>query len=526
MASRRYRSQRTTAGQVDNLVKRLSYIEKRPTPKKLLARVVTTATVAPQAVTAPKLADNSVTSNAIAANAVTQTEIAANAVGSEQIIPGSIQASDVGFTAADIGANASLYSSTQPTSASVGDLWFDSSNGNKLSRYDGTSWISVQDTAIAAANTAAAAANTAATAANTAATAANVAANAAQTTANSKNKVIRSTSAASGTAGYTAGDIWWQMDSVSATANVTGQWTFDGSKWNVNTITNSVIANLDAAKITTGYLAAGRIQANSIDASVLVAGTITAGQIAANAITAGQIAANAITAGKIAANSITAGAIAANAITAGAIAANAVTATTIDAAALTGKTITGGILQTSSNTAATRIVIDSANSDRIQFYCSNGINPGYIEAVNSVSLGGAATATGAGLYIYTPQFSANVGTQGRPYIAMVNAQTGYNSYIQLVADTIRIGAVNLSIPYTLVDIGGQVNVSNGGDTVAVSTTIINPEYIQVGTSRSLGTSGPVYAGSVPSSQKGYRAITYSTSAATGGFDGDMWLIYV
>ena len=516
MASRRYRSQRTTAGQVDNLVKRLSYIEKRPTPKKLLARVVTTATVAPQAVTAPKLADNSVTSNAIAANAVTQTEIAANAVGSEQIIPGSIQASDVGFTAADIGANASLYSSTQPTSASVGDLWFDSSNGNKLSRYDGTSWISVQDTAIAAANTAAAAANTAATAANTAATAANVAANAAQTTANSKNKVIRSTSAASGTAGYTAGDIWWQMDSVSATANVTGQWTFDGSKWNVNTITNSVIANLDAAKITTGYLAAGRIQANSIDASVLVAGTITAGQIAANAITAG----------KIAANSITAGAIAANAITAGAIAANAVTATTIDAAALTGKTITGGILQTSSNTAATRIVIDSANSDRIQFYCSNGINPGYIEAVNSVSLGGAATATGAGLYIYTPQFSANVGTQGRPYIAMVNAQTGYNSYIQLVADTIRIGAVNLSIPYTLVDIGGQVNVSNGGDTVAVSTTIINPEYIQVGTSRSLGTSGPVYAGSVPSSQKGYRAITYSTSAATGGFDGDMWLIYV
>ena len=503
MASRRYRSQRTTAGQVDNLVKRLSYIEKRPTPKKLLARVVTTATVAPQAVTAPLLADNSVTSIAIAANAVTQTEIAANAVGSAQIIPGSIQASDVGFTAADIGANASLYSSTQPTSASVGDLWFDSSNGNKLSRYDGTRWISVQDTAIAAANTAA-------TAANTAATAANVAANAAQTTANAKNKVIRSTSAASGTAGYTAGDIWWQMDSVSATANVTGQWTFDGSKWNVNTITNSVIANLDAAKITTGYLAAGRIQANSIDASVLVAGTITAGQIAANAITAGKIAANSITAG--------------------AIAANAVTATTIDAAALTGKTITGGILQTSSNTAATRIVIDSANSDRIQFYCSNGIAPGYIEAVNSVSLGGAATATGAGLYIYTPQFSANVGTQGRPYIAMVNAQTGYSSYIQLVADTIRIGSVNLAIPYTLVDLGGQLNVSSGGDTVAVSTTTIASTYISVGTQGSVGSTvyaqGAVYAGSVPSSQKGYRAITYSTSAATGGFDGDMWLIYV
>jgi hypothetical protein len=503
MASRRYRSQRTTAGQVDNLVKRLSYIEKRPTPKKLLARVVTTATVAPQAVTAPKLADNSVTSVAIAANAVTQTEIAANAVGSEQIIPGSIQASDVGFTAADIGANASLYSPTQPTSASVGDLWFDSSNGNKLSRYNGTSWVSVQDTAIAAANTAAAAANTAAVAAN-------VAANAAQTTANSKNRVIRSTAAATGTSdavsAFKSGDIWWQMDSTSATANVTGQWTFDGSKWNVNTITNSVIANLDAAKITTGYLAAGRIDANTI--------------------TANMISANSITAAKIAANAVTAGAIAANSITAGTIAAGAVTATTISAGALNGQTITGSTFQTSASTAATRIVIDANQTDRILFYCSNGIAPGYIEAVNSVSLGGAATATGAGLYIYTPQFSGSTGIQGRPYIAMVNAQSGYNSYLQLVADTIRIGAVNLSIPNTLVDIGGYINVSNGGDTVSVSTTTINPEYIQVGTSRSLGTAGPVYAGSVPSSQKGYRAITYSQSAASGGFDGDMWLIYV
>jgi len=503
MASRRYRSQRTTAGQVDNLVKRLSYIEKRPTPKKLLARVVTTATVAPQAVTAPKLADNSVTSVAIAANAVTQTEIAANAVGSEQIIPGSIQASDVGFTAADIGANASLYSPTQPTSASVGDLWFDSSNGNKLSRYNGTSWVSVQDTAIAAANTAAAAANTAAVAAN-------VAANAAQTTANSKNRVIRSTAAATGTSdavsAFKSGDIWWQMDSTSAAANVIGQWTFDGSKWNVNTITNSVIANLDAAKITTGYLAAGRIQANSIDASVLVAGSITAGQIAANAITAGKIAANSITAG--------------------AIAANAVTATTIDAAALTGKTITGGVLQTSAATGVNKVVIDSALSDRIQFFCANSSSPGFIEVINADVATGSG---GAGLYIYAPNFNTGNGLTGRPYIQLLNAPSqssgGTGSIMRVVADSISFGPINYGIYPITVSIGGSLNISTGGDAAPVYTTTVGSQYIQVGTGFG-GDAGPVYAGSVPSSQKGYRAITYSTSAATGGYDGDMWLIYV
>ena len=496
MASRRYRSQRTHAGQVDHLVKRLSYIEKRPTPKKLLARVVTTAKISPAAVTAPKLADNAVTSNAIAPEAVTNTELAPNAVTSYNIVPGSIMASDVGFTASDIGANASLYSDEPPAHASAGDLWFDSNNGNLLSRYSGTAWVPVQDLAIAAANTAAAAAN--------------VAANAAQTTANSKNRVIRATTDATGTSDATgafkSGDIWWKMDSVAAAANVIGQWTFDGTKWNVNTIGNAVIANLDAQKITTGYLAAGRIQANSIDASVLVAGTITAGQIAANAITAGKIAANSITAG--------------------AIAANAVTATTIDAAALTGKTITGGILQTSAATGVNKVVIDSALSDRIQFFCANSTSPGFIEVINA----DVATGTsGAGLYIYTPNFNTGNGLTGRPYIQLLNAPSqasgGTGSKLNLVADSISFGPTNYGVYPITVSIGGSLNISTGGDTIAVSTTTVASTYISVGTPQS-GAQGAVYAGSVPSSQKGYRAITYSTSGATGGFDGDMWLIYV
>jgi hypothetical protein len=409
MASRRYRSQRTTAGQVDNLVKRLSYIEKRPTPKKLLARVVTTATVAPQAVTAPKLADNSVTANAIssnavttdaiAANAVTITEMAANSVSSIQIVPGSIMASDIGFTAADIGASTSITSATAPVNPAVGDLWFDTSNSNKLSRWSGSAWVSVQDLGIAAANAAAAAANTAAVAAN-------LAANAAQTTANSKNKVVRSTSAASGTTGYSAGDIWWQMDSTSATANVTGQWTFDGTKWNVNTITNSVIANLDAAKITTGYLAAGRIDANTI--------------------TANMISANSITAAKIAANAVTAVAIAANTITAGQIAASTITGDKIYGTAIDGKTITGAIIQSSADTAATRSVISGSSISGYK-YAPIG------SPATSTLIGTINIDPGASVYAYDGS-PGPYPLQSVPSVVLTSNKSGtYNGYSMVVS---------------------------------------------------------------------------------------------
>jgi hypothetical protein len=48
--------------------------------------------------------------------------------------------------------------STAPTASETGDLWMDTSNGNKLFRWSGAAWVSVQDTAITTAITAAAAA--------------------------------------------------------------------------------------------------------------------------------------------------------------------------------------------------------------------------------------------------------------------------------------------------------------------------------------------------------------------------------
>lgn len=65
--------------------------------------------------------------------------------------------------------------------------------------------------------------------------------------ANGKNKVIHSTSAASGTVGYVAGDIWFRYDGSDI---IIGQWRFSGSSWVPETVGNQVIATLDAGKLT------------------------------------------------------------------------------------------------------------------------------------------------------------------------------------------------------------------------------------------------------------------------------------
>lgn len=106
----------------------------------------------------------------------------------------------------------SWYQTTAPTgltATDIGDLWFDTSNGNKPSRYNGTTWVAIQDAAISTAQTAA---NNAATAASTAqarADAAVLAANTAQTTANGKvTTFYTTTQPAAPTFTPQAGDLW------------------------------------------------------------------------------------------------------------------------------------------------------------------------------------------------------------------------------------------------------------------------------------------------------------------------------
>jgi len=195
------------------------------------------------------------------------------------------------------GKNKIYRQSTAPSGSLVtGDVWFDTSNGNRQYYWNGTAWVDVQDTAIAAAASAA---------------------TAAQSTADGKNKVYRQGSTPSGT--FAIGDLWFD----TANDNKISRW--DGSSWVANTLGNNALAsisanklnagsidasvitvsNINAGNISTGYLAAARIQAASLDASVITAGTITASQIATGTITATQIAAGTITVDKLSAGTLT-----------------------------------------------------------------------------------------------------------------------------------------------------------------------------------------------------------------------------
>jgi hypothetical protein len=115
---------------------------------------------------------------------------------------------------------------------------------------------STANTAITTADNAAILANNASVAATTAQTTAN----GAQTTANGKNTVKYSLSTPSGTGAN--GDIWFQFNGSN---NIIGQWTFNTStsSWVQNQITSTVIANLDAGKITTGTLDATLVSIQS-----------------------------------------------------------------------------------------------------------------------------------------------------------------------------------------------------------------------------------------------------------------------
>jgi hypothetical protein len=101
-----------------------------------------------------------------------------------------------------------FYQTTAPTSSmSLGDLWFDTDDGNKLYRYSGTAWVVAQDQSIG-------------TAINSAATA--------QSTADGKITTYFATTAPAGT--KAVGDLWY-----NDTTKLLQRWT--GSAW--VTVSNS-----------------------------------------------------------------------------------------------------------------------------------------------------------------------------------------------------------------------------------------------------------------------------------------------
>jgi hypothetical protein len=123
-----------------------------------------------------------------------------------------------------------FYQTAAPTATSVGDLWVDTDDGNRLYRWSGSAWVTIRDTTIATAQTTA---------------------NNALTAANGKNKVTFSTSAP-GTTANTLGDIWFQKDAGNF---IIGQWLgTGGTSWQSTALSSAVIASIDAGVITVGTL--------------------------------------------------------------------------------------------------------------------------------------------------------------------------------------------------------------------------------------------------------------------------------
>jgi hypothetical protein len=220
------------------------------------------------------------------------------------------------------GKTKAYYQTTEPTTdLNEGDIWFDTDDGNKQYYYTGTAWVSVQDTAIAAADAAAVAAAAAATAA--------------QTTADGKNKVFRQTSAPTATA---AGDLWFDTDDD----NRIYRWS--GTSWVANDLGNNALASISANKITAGTIDASVITVSNINAGNISAGTLNADRIASASITGTKIAAGTITASNITSGTITASQIATGTITATQIAAGTITTTQLATGTLSANNITTGTL--------------------------------------------------------------------------------------------------------------------------------------------------------------------------------------
>lgn len=140
-------------------------------------------------------------------------------------------------TTAD-GKAVTYFQATAPTglvAGDVGDLWFDTDDGNKMYRWSGSAWVVSQDTAITTAINNAAAANTAA--------------GNAQTTANSKITTYYQAGAPTGGT-YTTGDLW-----VRSADNRLHRWS--GSAW--TEVVDTSIATAQAAATAAASVADGKV---------------------------------------------------------------------------------------------------------------------------------------------------------------------------------------------------------------------------------------------------------------------------
>jgi hypothetical protein len=302
------------------------------------------------------------------------------------------------------GKTKAYYQTTAPTGdLNEGDIWFDTDDGNKQYYYTGTAWVSVQDTAIAAAQSAA---------------------TAAQTTANGKNRVYRQTSQPTGGT-YAEGDLWFDTDDDNKIYRYTS-----GSWGTAVTLGNNALASISANKITAGTIDASVITVSNINAGNISTGTLNADRIAGASITGTKIAAGTILASNIATATITATQIAAGTITAsnlatGTLSANNITTGTLSASvgltATTG-TIGGFTISSTSIFSSTNLVIESTGN--ISGGNSQTLFYGFVNIGGGFPTGERLIVTGNSSFVGNIIASNNITAQNDFYYPFPNVSSG------------------------------------------------------------------------------------------------------
>ena len=351
MSSRRRNSKKNLGNSISDIQRRIRRMERKPIRTRLQNRVIKGSAIAPSTITAEEVSFGTTvittdTPADVIDNPKEGTTVVDPDTGATQVYSADINEfitlTDPEAQATADGKAKTYVQNDEPTGGAynVGDLWIDTNDGNKLYRYSGTAWVSAQDGAISTA----------------------------QSTANGKNKVYYDTVAPGSTAN-TAGDIWWQY----ASGIVIGQYVgAGGTSWTSAPIGNAVIANLDAGKITTGYLD--------------VAGTVKITTSATASGTGGNTA-------RIEINS--SGFFAYNGSTATVSITNSGTA--LFTGTITGSTITGGTVRTAAT--GRRIEITSTGSGAIYFYDANSTYNGVI------------SSTDYGMYFYGPGSDLGLGAK-------------------------------------------------------------------------------------------------------------------
>lgn len=335
---------------MNHLHSRLGRVEKRPAKTRLKSNIVSSKNMAFKAITKESIAKEAVTPEEVSfgVNLVTDTLPIENlkegttvtdpVTGGQQVYSASddtwtpvsdpvaiFDAATAAATAAAAaaaalaaqttadGKNKIYRQTTEPTGGTyaAGDLWFDTANDNRMSRYAAAVSLTVSNKALTS------------NVATLTTTAAHGMSAGYSVTVSGVDATFNGTFTVTGAPTVTTFTYALVSANVSSTASsgtVTSPVGWYQAKFSTNAlgvIDASVVnvSNLNAGNISTGYLAAARIAAGSLDASVITAGTITATQINAGYVYAGSIAANQITAGTISATiSLTAATVIAGAI--------------------------------------------------------------------------------------------------------------------------------------------------------------------------------------------------------------------